>query len=434
MHPRFLVAVLVAQSALLAQIGQSPIPFPGGSSGGPLGIPGTQLPIPRRGGRGTGGSTGSTADKPTHIDGTLRRIDGQSVVVEVSDGRVLDFRRTSRTKFYKDSKEVGAADLKPGDQVSVDGTEDNQSYLSAERVTWQAAAKDSTETSQTGATSEAPAPAKPDPDDPGPPVLRRGPPEKPRSSAPDETAAASSDSPPLPPAADDHYILEARDVAADFTAHLPNYACTEFMTRYESTSRPVNWHALDVVSAEIFHETGIETYKNVSIDGKPTHKEMDKLQGSWSTGEFSSLMSDLFSPATAAEFRMVRQATIATKTARVYDFQVDRNHSHWHVETNSQSIYPAYKGSVWIDPEGARVLRIEIQSRAIPVGFPLDTAETVVEFGRVRIGAQDYLLPVHAESLSCERGTSNCSRNSIGFRNYHKYDANSNIQYPTAGN
>ena len=429
MYARFLVVVLVAQSALLAQIGRSPVPFPGGSSGGPLGIPGTQLPIPRRGGGGPGGSTGSAANNPTHIAGKLRRIDGQSVVVEASDGRVLDFRRTNRTKFYKDSKEVGAADLKPGDQVSVDGTEDNQSYLYAERVTWQAEAKDSAETSQSGATTDAPAPAKPDPDDPGPPVLRRGAPEKPRSSSPEETAAGTSDAPPLAPAADDHYILEARDVAADFVSHLPNYACTEFMTRYESTSRPVNWHALDVVSADIFHETGKETYKNVSIDGKPTHNEMEKLQGSWSTGEFSSLMSDLFSPATAAEFRMVRQATIATRTARVYDFQVDRNHSHWHVETNSQSMYPAYKGSVWIDPEGARVLRIEIQSRAIPVGFPLDTAETVVEFGRVRIGSQDYLLPVHAESLSCERGTSNCSRNSIDFRNYHKYDASSNIQY-----
>jgi hypothetical protein len=423
-----MVAVLVAQFALLAQIGQSPVPFPGGSSG-PLGIPGTRLPIPRRGGGGPGGSTGSTTDKQTHIDGKLRRIDGQSVVVEASDGRVLDFRRTNRTKFYKDSKEVKATDLKPGDQVSVDGTEDSQSYLTAERVTWQAAAKDSTETSQTGATSDAPAPAKTDPDDPGPPVLRRGAPEKPRTSESEETTTARSDSPPLPPAVDDHYILQARDVAADFTSHLPNYACTEYMTRYVTTSRPVSWHALDVVSADIFHETGRETYKNVSIDGKPTHKEMDKLEGSWSTGEFSSLMSDLFSPATAAEFRMVRQATISGRTARVYSFQVDRNYSHWHVETNSQSMYPAYKGSVWIDPEGARVLRIELQARSLPVEFPLDTAETVVEFGRVHIGAQDYLLPVHAESLSCERGTSNCNRNSIDFRNYHKYDASSNIQY-----
>jgi hypothetical protein len=428
MHLKFWITLLVAQFALLAQIDRSPVPFPGGGSsgGGPLGIPGTQLPVPRRGG---GGSTGPTADSATHVAGNLRRIDGQSVVVELSDGRVLDFRRTNRTKFFKDSKEVGAAELKPGDQVSVDGARDNQGYLSAERVIWQAAAKDSTETSRTGTTSDAPAPAKPDPDDPGPPVLRRGPPEKPRSSAPEETAAARSDSPPLPPAADDHYIVEARDVAADFTAHLPNYACTEYMTRYVSTSRPLSWHALDVVSADIFHETGKESYRNVSIDGKPTHKQMEQLQGSWSTGEFSSLMSDLFSPATAAEFRLARQTTVSGRTARVYDFQVDRSHSHWHVQTNSQSIDPAYQGSVWIDPSGARVLRIELQARALPVEFPLDTVETVVEFGRVHLGEQDYLLPVHAESLSCERGTSNCSRNSIDFRNYHKYDASSNILY-----
>ena len=37
------------------------------------------------------------------------------------------------------------------------------------------------------------------------------------------------------------------------------------------------------------------------------------------------------------------------------------------------------------------------------------------------IGGTSFLLPVHAESLGCERGTSYCSHNIIDFRNYHEY-------------
>jgi hypothetical protein len=40
---------------------------------------------------------------------------------------------------------------------------------------------------------------------------------------------------------------------------------------------------------------------------------------------------------------------------------------------------------------------------------------------------QQYLLPVHSENLSCQRGTSICSRNAIDFRNYKKFGSESTI-------
>ena len=48
----------------------------------------------------------------------------------------------------------------------------------------------------------------------------------------------------------------------------------------------------------------------------------------------------------------------------------------------------------------------------------------------IRLGdAQQYLLPVHSENLSCQRGTLYCSRNVIDFRNYHKYTGESTIKF-----
>ena len=125
----------------------------------------------------------------------------------------------------------------------------------------------------------------------------------------------------------------------------------------------------------------------------------------------------------------VFESVSAGKSARVYDFAVEQPRSHWHVQVASQSINPAYKGSVWIDPESSRVLRIEMQARLLPEEFPLDTVESAVDYDKVRIGNGQYLLPVHAESLSCERGTSNCTRNTIDFRNYHAYEASSSVAF-----
>ena len=61
--------------------------------------------------------------------------------MEADDRRVLVYRRNSSTKFYKESQEIKAAELKTGDQISVEATEDQEGYLYARNVYLQAAAK-----------------------------------------------------------------------------------------------------------------------------------------------------------------------------------------------------------------------------------------------------------------------------------------------------
>ena len=68
-------------------------------------------------------------------------------------------------------------------------------------------------------------------------------------------------------------------------------------------------------------------------------------------------------------------------------------------------------------------------SRNMPRSFPIDTTESSIDYDFVLIGDHKYLLPVHSESLSCWRGTSQCSRNVIDFRNYKKYTADSSISF-----
>jgi hypothetical protein len=333
-----------------------------------------------------------------------------------------------------------------------------------------ATASTNTGSTAPSATTVAPPAGPPDPDDPGRPRLIRGkaadparehatdaPPQPapaaapaPSQSAPPTMMASAdtsdgatehlnhgtpsilrgSDDEPIHRPVGDPLINRATEAALDFTEGLPDYVCQEMMARYESTTHPANWQALDVVGAAIVYEKGKEDYRDVTINGKPIKKNLEQIEGSWSTGEFGTVLIDLLSPATAATFRYRRDERQSGVITKVYDFTVKRENSHWQIGMGGQTYRPAYKGTIWIDPATARVLRIEEQAQGFPEDFPTDDVESAIDYQYTRLGdAKQYLLPVHAENLSCQRGTNNCSHNVIDFRNYHKYSGESNITF-----
>jgi hypothetical protein len=201
------------------------------------------------------------------------------------------------------------------------------------------------------------------------------------------------------------------------------------MTRYHSESQKANWQPIDVVAMALVYDRGQESYRDITINGKATKKSIEDLSGAWSSGEFGTVLADLFSPATAADFEFRKEARSAGRASMVYDFSVEREHAHWRIMVASQLITPPYKGSVWIDKATNRVLRIEMQATHIPEAFPIDKVEMATDYEFVRFGERQYLVPVHAENLGCQRDSDNCTRNVIDFRNYHKYSGESTITF-----
>jgi hypothetical protein len=262
------------------------------------------------------------------------------------------------------------------------------------------------------------------------PILKRGI-QPARPPCPDSPSSASppADSAPtrsLSPA--EPLIERAREAAFEFSEKLPNFICEEFMSRF--TQRGREEMPLDVVSAEIIYRDALESYRNVKINDRPTDEDLQEIGGSWSTGEFASTLLELFDPHTDAQFRSAGASPISGFSAQLYDFQVRSENSHWKVQSDSQTLAPAYGGSVWVDPKTARVLRIEMQARNIPSDFPMDTVESAVDYSYVMIGGASFLLPVHAESLGCQRGTNYCSHNIIDFRNYHELEVDFRLLSP----
>jgi hypothetical protein len=130
-----------------------------------------------------------------------------------------------------------------------------------------------------------------------------------------------------------------------------------------------------------------------------------------------------------ATFKFFESTTLSGSAAAIYDFKVALPDSDWTITVGGQSLRPIYSGSVWIDKASAQVRRIEMSANKVPKDFPLDTVESAVDYQEVRLGTALFLLPTHAENLSCQRGSTICSKNEIDFRDYHKYDGESTIVF-----
>jgi hypothetical protein len=139
----------------------------------------------------------------------------------------------------------------------------------------------------------------------------------------------------------------------------------------------------------------------------------------------------VLSPITNAQFKRRRgDDKIAGRPAVVYDYTVAQANSHWTMVSPDERRYnPAYDGAIWIDKETRRVLRIEQRTSSIPQDFPLNRAESVVEYAFARIEQRSYLLPATSENIGCMRGSGTCSRNAIVFRNYRKFEAESVVTF-----
>lgn len=298
--------------------------------------------------------------------------------------------------------------------------------------------------------AQEPAPGPRSEGDPGRPVLRRGGPSTKREPVPsspttstparaprtdEEPTAAPSPAPapreaPAGPRAvrssEPSLIERAREAAYDFNEGLPNFICDELVMRYDSERRVPDWRYRDRIEVELLYVDSKEDYRNVRRNGKPLKKGSPEDSGTWSTGEFGTILMDLFQPSTNARFKRRGSSTAAGMDADVYDYTVDEPNSHWQIRFG-RTVKPAYSGALWIDPKTARVLRIEMATKKLPADYEIDTVETVVDYSWVTISGNKFLLPVKSENLSCQRGTFNCTKNEMQFRNYRKFAAESQI-------
>lgn len=282
--------------------------------------------------------------------------------------------------------------------------------------------------------------------DPGRPVLKRGGPatEHKTGEAPSQQPADSERAPykvievdaegraesvlrTQPQSPEEDLLDRARAVAYEFTTTLPDFICDQSVVRYQGEGLRPKWKMKDRLEAELVYFDGKEEYQNIRRNGRRLRKGSPEESGQWSTGEFGTTLADLMSDATHAKFTPIdKPSDAAGITAKLYRYTVAEIGAHWQIRIG-RPVFPAYQGKIWVDPESARVLRIEMDTYQLPKNYEVDKVEMVIDYDWVEIAGKKHLLPVKSENLSCKSGTVTCYKNEIQFRNYRKFGVDSQV-------
>ncbi len=430
------------------------------------------LSIPHRHKKGQ--KQADNAQPTLGADGRAVTNNGKQLVIETADGRTITMALTNTTKWTRAKSDISADKVVPRSTVHIEASEDDEMNLTAVSVDLlkdppaaeaaapveSAGGKPAAKPAEDHDPEQVPQPLMDKPvEAPDRPILRRGKPrqtseadnrsddsqleQQPKASVKkaSEANSAQKDGPidftidsdsPKPKGADgaqEALVARAKEWAMTFSEGLPNFVCQQLTTRYIEQSRSSGWEAQDIVTAKVIYEDGREKYEDITVGGKRTNKSMLEIGGgSTSTGEFASTLRSLFS-GNRADFKFYESSSIRGTPVAIYDFKVILPKSDWFIRAGGQVLHPAYSGSVWIEKATGQVRRIEMQAENEPKDFPFEANQWAVDYDAVRLGPKEFLLPVHAEFLSCQRGSSICTKNALDFRDYHKYSGESTVTF-----
>jgi hypothetical protein len=238
----------------------------------------------------------------------------------------------------------------------------------------------------------------------------------------------------LPSAAESEMVLkqckEATLAAADA---MPDFMVKQLITRSYSASGVSNWQPYDHVTAAVgYRVKGGETYRVLNVNGvpqvdtSPDGSAFQKLGGSTSTGEFVTVLVDIFKDESHTSFNVVDTDTLRERKTIVYEYEVQQKNSEQRISVSGaiqNSVITGYRGRIWIDRDNYRVLRLESAATEIPSDFPIKEAGRKIDYDWVLIGTDKFLLPSFADVMLADRtsGPASRTRNEIKFRGYQKF-------------
>jgi len=239
----------------------------------------------------------------------------------------------------------------------------------------------------------------------------------------------------LPPSTEGIELLEqTRKATLGAAERMPDFLVKQNITRYVAYGNTRNWQPDDRMTVAVsYRQNAGEQYKLLSVNGMAPSEEAresstygDKLGGTTSSGEYVSILSELFKPQTQAEFQMVDTDTLRGRRTIIYEYVVKRELSRQMIKwAGSRTVVVGFRGRVWIDRETNRVLRLEDISTEIPGDFPVTAASSTIDYDWVSINESQHLLPLRAVvELTARVGSQTIqSRNEILFRGYRKFGA-----------
>jgi hypothetical protein len=248
---------------------------------------------------------------------------------------------------------------------------------------------------------------------------------------------------PIPPPTSEEQaalITEAREYALSYSKTLPDFICTQVTRRYAaaapgtryagSAGSDPSWYPLDTLTLKLSYFEQKEDYKLILINNSVTTQDYKTLGGATSTGDFGSMMKEIFEPASQARFEWDHWGTLRGRRVMAFSYRVPQSHSQWHINYDRKlDLVPAYRGLVYIDKETRQITRVTLEAIDIPASFPVKRADTILDYDFQELSGRTFLLPLKASTIMA--ADDYMTKNDAEFRVYRKYSAESDIKFDT---
>ncbi len=211
----------------------------------------------------------------------------------------------------------------------------------------------------------------------------------------------------------------------------PNYTCVQQIERSHRRIPKRKFELHDLLRLEVALVDGKEMFAWPGA-GKFEEADLTKmvLGGAIGTGDFAMHARAVFQTS-APRFRYAGESELRGHKATRYDFVVPLLASGYRLKAGEREATVGYHGSLWADESTHELLSLEVNADDIPPELGITSAQDVMDYGRVRIGSSDFLLPVGSE-LSLVDLNGNESRNRTQFKSCRQYTGESVLTFAEA--
>lgn len=245
-----------------------------------------------------------------------------------------------------------------------------------------------------------------------------------------ELEPATIDSSGLKMRPEDQKVLwdEAAKNALGYLDHLPNFRCIQETHRFvASVKTPGQLKEADSFKDDLMYEDGKEKYRTIEVNGIKAENATTKDLGIRARSEFGSMLRGLFDPDVAASYKWSGRALALGVLCQVFDVEVSKPKSNFILRLGGKREPVGYTGRIFIEEDTGMVRRLTIQGVGLPKDYGLQAPALSLDYGMVRIGSEDYLLPLR--SVLQLRHTRQFVRNETVFSGYRKFEAASDIKF-----
>ena len=239
---------------------------------------------------------------------------------------------------------------------------------------------------------------------------------------------------PGPSEEDQKKVLAAiTENAIHYSEGLPNFICMQVTRRYVAQSGSDNFRLTDTIAERLSYNEHHEDYKVISVNGTPVaNRKHEQLGGATSSGEFGSMLYEIFDRDSHTEFQWERWGKLRDHVMHVYSFRVRLENSKYSIraEEAKRTVTVGYHGLIFADRDSNSVMRITMEADDIPEDFPIRSASETLDYDSIALSGVKFILPLKVDMRM--RDGRNVMKNQAEFRLYNKFGADTSIQFSEA--